>query len=193
MAGTNNKSGLMRAIPAPVWFVAALLPMAASQLVRIQQTDPTAWIACDYAGRFGAIAVLAAIPVARAVAFQRSRLAISIWEVAAWILATVFIDRLSNGVISKAFGAALANTRIATYPVTHGWLHALDIVFGLLLVAVSEELLFRRCARYVLRPYLGSGAGLVTASAVLFGAYHWWTGIGNIIGATMEPPSSVRF
>jgi len=28
---------------APLWFVAALLPMVASQFVRLQQTDPIAW------------------------------------------------------------------------------------------------------------------------------------------------------
>ena len=185
MSGANDNPGLSGSIPAPAWFIAALLPMVASQLVRLQQTEPAAWIACDYAGRIGALAVLAIIPAARAIAFQKSRLAISWWEVAAWILATVFVDRLLDGVISKAFGPALANTRIATYPVTTGWLYVIDIAFGLALVAISEEILFRRCARCVLQPYLGSGVAMIAASALLFGAYHWWTGIGNIISVTL--------
>src|SRR5712672_1907068 len=48
---------------APLWFMAALIPMVASQVVRLQQLDPAAWIAWDYAGRLGALAVLAAIPL----------------------------------------------------------------------------------------------------------------------------------
>jgi membrane protease YdiL (CAAX protease family) len=151
----------------------------------VQQTDAGLWVACDYAGRIGALAILAAVPAARAVAFRKFRLAISWWEIVAWTLAIVLLDRLLDGVIWKAFGPVLAGTRIATYPVTTGWLHVFDILFGLALVAVSEEVLFRRCARHVLQPYLGSGVAMIVASALLFGAYHWWTGIGNIISVTL--------
>ena len=40
----------LRAIPARVWFVAALVPMVASQIVRLQQSDPATWMFWDYAG-----------------------------------------------------------------------------------------------------------------------------------------------
>ena len=50
------------------WFITALVPMVASQLVRIHLADPAAWIFWDYAGRIGALAVPAAIPSARLVA-----------------------------------------------------------------------------------------------------------------------------
>src|SRR5436309_3433485 len=64
----------LRAIPAPLWFVAALVPMVVSQIVRLEQSDPATWIFWDYAGRVGALAVLAAIPSGRIVAFQWERL-----------------------------------------------------------------------------------------------------------------------
>ena len=48
-----------------LWFAAAFVPMVGSQLLRLQQSDPLVWAACDYAGRLGALAVLAAIPAAR--------------------------------------------------------------------------------------------------------------------------------
>jgi hypothetical protein len=38
----------LRAIPAPLWFVAALVPMVASQIVRLEQSDPATWIFWDY-------------------------------------------------------------------------------------------------------------------------------------------------
>jgi hypothetical protein len=66
-----------RVIPAPLWFVAALVPMVVSQLVRLQQSDLAAWIFWDYAGRLGALAVLGAIPAARKVAFRHERLRIT--------------------------------------------------------------------------------------------------------------------
>jgi hypothetical protein len=35
----------------PGWFVAALLPMIASQVLRLHQHDAASWIFWDYAGR----------------------------------------------------------------------------------------------------------------------------------------------
>jgi len=54
-----------RAVAAPLWFFAALVPMVASQIVRLRQSDPAAWIFWDYAGRLGALAVLGTIAAAR--------------------------------------------------------------------------------------------------------------------------------
>jgi hypothetical protein len=81
-----------RVIPAPFWFVAALVPMVVSQLVRLQQSDPAAWIFWDYAGRLGALAVLGAIPAARKVAFKHERLQITGLEVVIWVTGIVAVD-----------------------------------------------------------------------------------------------------
>ena len=67
---------------APLWFLAAIAPMLASEIVRLSQTDPLTWIACDYVGRIVALAALAAVPAARAVAFPRKRIGIAWWQVA---------------------------------------------------------------------------------------------------------------
>jgi membrane protease YdiL (CAAX protease family) len=64
-------------------------------------------------------------------------------------------------------------------------LQIFDDVFGLALVAYSEEMVFRRCARHLFRMYLGDGYALVAVTSLLFGAYHWWTGIGNVIEAVI--------
>jgi uncharacterized protein len=58
-------------------------------------------------------------------------------------------------------------------------------VLGIALVAVSEEVVFRRCARRVFEPHLGDGWILVFVTSLLFGAYHWWTGIGNVLEAAL--------
>jgi CAAX protease family protein len=66
-----------------------------------------------------------------------------------------------------------------------GWLYFVDVVFGIALVAYSEEIVFRRCARHIFKIYFGDGYGLVIITSLLFGAYHWWTGLGNIVEAVM--------
>ena len=172
-------------IDALVWFVAALIPMTVSQIVRLHQLDPTAWLCWDYAGRIGALAALAAIPSARTVAFQRTRVQIGYWEAATWIGGIVLFDHYICGWIRRAMNAALPATVLGGYPEPLGWIHALDVVFGLALVAYSEEIVFRRCARHLFQIYLDDGYALVVVTSILFGAYHWWTGIGNIVEAVL--------
>ena len=175
----------IRAIPAPLWFVAALVPLVMSQIVRLEQSDPATWISWDYAGRIGALAVLGAIPSARTVAFQWERLRMTYWGAAAWILGIVLFDHYVCGWIRHTLNAALPATVLGGYPELYGWLHIIDVVFGLALVAYSEEIVFRRCARHLFQTYLNDGYALVVVTSILFGAYHWWTGIGNIVEAVL--------
>ena len=151
----------LRAIPAPLWFVAALVPMVVSQIVRLEQSDPATWISWDYAGRVGTLAVLGAIPSARTVAFQWERLRMTYWEAASWIVGTVLVDHYVCGWIRRTLNTALPATVLGSYPETHSWLHIVDVVFGLALVAYSEEIVFRRCARHLFQIYLNDGYALV--------------------------------
>jgi uncharacterized protein len=167
-----------------VWFVAALLPMIASQILRLHQHDATTWIFWDYTGRLAGLAMLAARPAARAVAFRREGRRLSLWKIALWIAAIVLVCIGLVG-LGRIINAALPMTVLGGYPRSHGWLHLVDLTFGLALVAFSEEIIFRRCARHLLQPHLGDGYLLVLATSLLFGAYHWWTGLGNMIGVSI--------
>jgi membrane protease YdiL (CAAX protease family) len=175
----------LRVVPAPVWFVAALLPLLASQIVRLHQSDPAAWIFWDYAGRLGALAVLGAVPSARDVAFGREALRITVLESVIWIVGIILVDHYLCGWLRRTINSALPATVLGVYPQPHGWLHAFDNVFGIALVAYSEETVFRRCALRLLRRYFNNKWVLVVISSVLFGAYHWWTGVGNIAEAVL--------
>ena len=59
------------------------------------------------------------------------------------------------------------------------------LCMGSALVAYSEEIMFRRCARHLFQIYLNDGYALVVVTSMLFGAYHWWTGIGNSVEAVL--------
>jgi len=174
-----------RDIPGPVWFAAALVPMVASQIVRLHQHEPEAWIFWDYAGRLGGLSMLAAIPSARAVAFRWERRRMALWKVVLWIVGIVVADHYLGGWVRHTINTALPATVLGIYPQTTGWLHLVDVVFGLALVAYSEEIVFRRCAHRVFQTYVGNVHLLVFVTSLLFGAYHWWTGFGNIVEAIM--------
>jgi membrane protease YdiL (CAAX protease family) len=107
------------------------------------------------------------------------------WQAAFWIAGIVLVDHYLCGWIRRTMNAALPVTVLGAYPEPHDWLKIVDDVFGLALVAYSEEMVFRRCAHHVFKMYLGDGAALVVATSLLFGAYHWWTGIGNILEAVI--------
>jgi membrane protease YdiL (CAAX protease family) len=39
--------------------------------------------------------------------------------------------------------------------------------------------------RVILQNYLSDGYALVCVASLLFGAYHWWSGVGNISAALL--------
>jgi membrane protease YdiL (CAAX protease family) len=173
----------LRPIPPPVCLAVALIPMVVSQILRLHQSDPAAWIFWDYAGRLGGMAALAAIPSARVVAFRLEPLRVTLWEAAVWIAGLVLADHYLGGWIRRTVNAALPGTVLGVYPEAQGWLHIADGVVGLALVAISEEVVFRRYARHAFQNLLGDGVAMLAVTSILFAVYHWWTGIGNICEA----------
>jgi uncharacterized protein len=138
------------------------------------------WIACDYAGRFGALAILAAFPSARVVAFERRPLQMPWAQIALWILVLMGVNFAWEKLVSPAITAEFPGTRLGWYPKLSGPLYLFDIVFGLALVAYHEEILFRRFARHAFCAWLGDGYALIITTSLIFAAYHWWSGIANI-------------
>jgi membrane protease YdiL (CAAX protease family) len=167
------------------WFLLALVPAVASQIVRMGQTDPVAWAACDYAGRLATLAVLATIPAARNVAFARETREVSWSELAVWVACLLAFELIIARSIAWIIDAVIPRTRLTTTSGFPDWLYAVDVTFGIALVAYQEEVLFRRCARAVLSTKLGDGTVMVIASALLFGSYHWSRGLGTIISAIL--------
>jgi uncharacterized protein len=167
------------------WFLVALVPALASQIARMEQTDPVAWLACDYAGRLGTLAVLVAIPAARSVAFARETLTVSWPEIAIWIVCLLMFELIIGRSVVWFIDAVIPGTRLTAASTPPDWLYAVDVTFGIALVAYQEEVLFRRCARAVLSKRLGGGPTMVIASALLFGSYHWSWGLGTIISAVL--------
>ena len=172
----------MKPLPAPIWFVAAFIPMVASQVLRLHQHDPGGWLFWDYAGRLGALAVLAAL--AWPVAFRREKLRMPWIQIPLWVLGIVLADHYLDWI--RTTGSHLfPSTVLGDYPLSKGWLHWFDTLLGIGLDTYTEEVVFRRCARNVFKPYVGDGMPMVLLTSLLFGAYHWWSGAGNILAAVL--------
>jgi hypothetical protein len=162
------------------------MPLVLSQLIRLHQRDAAGWLACDYLGRCGALAVLAAIPLARQVAFKRDQLRAGAWVAVGWIVGLVIIHRLAYRWLMPAVEAVLPGTRFGDYAAPQGWLLAFDLTFGIALVALTEEVVFRRCLGQLLHTAVRNARVVIPFSAIIFAGYHWWSGIGNIVVAFMS-------
>jgi uncharacterized protein len=166
------------------WFAVALVPLVASQVIRLNQHQAAGWLLWDYAGRITALSILAVVPSARAAAFQTGERRISLFEIGLWIAGILLLECLSQWP-RRLINATFPATVLGHYPHPTGWLNVFDLVFGLALVAASEEIIFRRYLRNALHPYVGGGPFAVFATSLLFGAYHWWAGLGNVLLATV--------
>jgi uncharacterized protein len=180
-SGVSKGCGNNRSIARPlIWsFVLALIALVASQVMRLHQHQAASWLLWDYAGRIAALTVLAALPSARVAAFRIGKRQISLFEIVLWIVGICLLGSFGQwprNLINAAFPA----TVIGVYPHPTGWLNAFDLVFGLALVAVSEEIIFRQ----YIRQAFGNGIFALLTASVLFGAYHWWAGLGNVLLAT---------
>jgi hypothetical protein len=151
--------------------------------MRLNQNHAAGWLFWDYAGRITALTILAAVPSARVAAFRTTRRQISLPEIILWIVGICLLDRFLQ-LPRYLLDAAFPTTVLGAYPHSTGWLKSFDLTFGLALVAASEEVIFRQYLRQAFRPYLGDGIFGVLATSVLFGAFHWWAGLGNVLEAT---------
>jgi membrane protease YdiL (CAAX protease family) len=181
MTDASNAVQTMAARPILAWTTAAICLDVLSQIIRLQQTDPAAWLFWDYAGRLAVLAVLAADPAVRRAAYRRERLKISLAIVINWGLLLIPIS-CATWIAAQIYSATLPALRLGAYPRPDGWLLLFDLTAGLVLVALHEEIVFRRVMREVLAP-LGDGRSMALVSALLFGAFHWWTGIPNMAAA----------
>ncbi|MDQ7248510.1 CPBP family intramembrane glutamic endopeptidase [Dongia sedimenti] len=178
-AGNGQQFAASRAIIG--WMIAATGAEVMSQLIRLQQTEPPAWLFCDYAGRLAALALLAANPAVRGVVYRAEPLKISLAIVINWGLLLIPICGAAI-VAGHVYAAYLPTFRLGTYPRPDGWLLIFDLTFGLALVALHEEIVLRRAMRLALGG-LGDGRAMTAVSSLLFGGYHWWTGVPNMIFA----------
>ena len=182
VSNTLRSSG--SSAPSLIWWFLAALMLLASQIMRLQQNEAASWLFSDCAGwRLAALVLLAAAPSARVAAFRTGRRQISLPEIVLWIVGICLLDRFLQ-LPRYLLDAAFPTTVLGAYPHSIGWLKSFDLTFGLALVAASEEVIFRQYLRQAFRPYLGNGIFAVLITSVLFGAYHWWAGLGNVLAAT---------
>lgn len=161
-------------------YLLAVIAMLPTQLFRLHQDAALPWLLADYAGRLFVLGLLFILPAGRAVLLRAEKRRASRLEAILWIIGLVLVFSWSG--LFEWLWQLFPDGRLGDYPRPTGWLYLFDLTCGIALVALHEEMVGRRLAAVALQRFFRSEWLLILVSALIFAAYHWWTGIGNMIG-----------
>jgi membrane protease YdiL (CAAX protease family) len=172
-------------VPLFLWFALVYSPFFLNDLLFIRITDWRYYLLVDYGTRFVVIGLLLAVRPLRTITVQHESLTIAPSHVAILTVGCVAFWALLRGGFDPLLNLALGDTSLAHWPTLPPGIKQFDLFVGMALVALSEELMSRRCAKHVLRAYLRHDGLVILVSALLFGAMHWSGGIAHVISATL--------
>jgi len=166
----------------------AFVPFFFNDFFFIGLTDPIKVLGIDYVTRILGISILLFIPTLRLAAFQRQNP--NEWRGAAgsilFVVYAVFITWFVIFAVELPLDRAYPSWNLFSYPkIEPPSLFYFDISMGLLLVAISEELLCRVVLFNVLNRHIKSHLLIIVISAAIFGLMHWSKGVGNMASTTL--------
>jgi hypothetical protein len=135
----------------------------------------------DYLSRGLGVGLLFAIPALRELAAPGEGRALIGWLAAVLAGLAVGISLLTDGNLFGALHDLAPDWALFAYPAPGPrWLNIFDLTGGLLLVAVSEELLCRRVAVRTLERFGLPPVAVPLVSTTLFATMHWSSGLGAL-------------
>lgn len=172
----------------PVWFWLAAAPFFLNDFGSIRFDTAISWLANDYLSRLIPLALIWWLWRRGEPGF--TDMARGWWggwpgwpAFAGWSLALaatgIAVDQLGPPVW-KSF---LPASGLGGYPVESGFLVWFDLTFGLGLVALSEEVVFRAMAARCFAAL--PAVWFYLATSLLFGAAHWSSGLPTCVGAAL--------
>jgi hypothetical protein len=169
-----------------LWFGLAYAVFFLNDVLFIRTTDWPSYLAIDYGSRFLVLALLLLPQAPRQIAVRPEPLHVPPGQVFVLIAALIAWDQLLGHGLLQMLAAMIRGTRLMHFPVLPPGIKQVDVLVGVALVAISEELLCRKFAKVVLRAYLRSDAQLIVVSALLFAGMHWSHGVPNVIYIFLE-------
>ena len=135
---------------------------------------PLEWLAADYGSKILALAILfAVLPLRRAVAGTLAPPRASAEAAVLAVACAAFIVG-ADWLLRVPVDIEIAALKLFQYPkLDSPVLYWTDLTFGLVLTAVSEELVFRGAFARLMAPAFSGAAAMTVASAVFFALIHW--------------------
>jgi CAAX protease family protein len=155
------------------WFVLAYAVFYLNDVAFIRSAGWQDWLAVDYGSRVLVLALLLVPRESRTLLLRRESLRVGLWTALALVVACIAWDRLLDYGLLPITRAWWGDHALARFPSLPPIAKPFDLLFGVALVALSEELLSRKATLLVLRPHVRSDAALIVISALLFAGMHW--------------------
>ncbi len=167
------------------------LPFLLNDFSNIFVRDYRLWLAIDYIFvKAVPLALLACLLRARKISYADLGLkSVRVGSFIIWTVTMTVLGTLLDQYGSRILVALLPDTRLGSMPrITDPLLDQLDLHFGLMAVALVEEVIFRGLYFTILARYMTSVTGVFVLSSLLFGLIHWSLGVSavahtSIIGA----------
>jgi len=149
-------------------------PFFLNDFLFLQTETALSWLAADYGSKFLALAILfAVVPLRQAVAGTVALPRVS-WEAALLAVVAAAIIIGADWLLRVPVDIEIAALKLFQYPkLDSPVLYWTDITFGLVLTAVSEELVFRGAFARLMAAYLPGAVSMIVASALFFALIHW--------------------
>lgn len=174
-------------IPSPLaWLAIALafLPYAVKRMALLGTPPYLDWMLWDYGAR---VVMLAGVALA-----YRARLVSPTGPRASWtktiglFVLALIAERMLSAWLAPVLMAELGHLRFSAHPTpSERGLYFFDLLVGIWLVAISEELVFRRLLFALLGRIALGPITIVPVSAIVFGLMHFPMGADVAVHATL--------
>lgn len=163
-------------------FVVLAVPFILNDLAFLALNGGYGVYLVDYATRVLVLAICLLWPPARYVVMQPSRPDAPVYLAVLALVVLVVAGRLLTIYVEPAFDGVAEWGRFFRFgPIESPALRWFDLTAGLFLVALSEELVFRKFALSALSAITSRRAVIVVLSAVIFALIHWSGGMSQLI------------
>lgn len=155
------------------WFALAYGVFFVNDVGFILATEWPAYLAIDYGSRLLVLALLLGPRAPRALLLRPVPLRVGVLEAVASAAGCVVLWQVLEHGLAPLLQAWLGGAALAAIPSLPPPVKTIDLFAGMLLVAVSEELLARRAAAIVLGGWLHGPIALCLVATLLFAGMHW--------------------
>ncbi len=166
------------------WIFFIMLFFLIHDFINLQVKTYGQWLASDYTFRVIIIAVIISCGTFRRDVAEAVSPGMAAWKVVFIAILMTAFAIATHYLIEIPLFHLFPTAVVSPYPQpTSTFLHTIDLIIGLVLVATSEEFVFRILMPRFLSGLHASKVLVLFGSSLLFGLIHWEQGVGSVVAA----------
>ena len=166
-------------------------PFTAKRLILSGQHDYTIWLAADYTARV--ISIFGVVLARRVGLFDGGPVPAGLWKSILVLVAVLVAQFIEQLFVYPVLHANLDYFDLSGFPyISNPSLQILDVTFGLLLVAISEEYAFRALFTAVLERWQLNSLMVIAIGAAAFALIHLTSGLADTLSAFLQSNLGLR-